>query len=110
MFRGLARAARVNVKNRSMFRLLSGSEMITDTMSMSELRRIVKERQLPISTAGRGRTRDKGLSDIKAALASEAELKPLSLQYMLDRRGEIVARGAYLPTRENTPKTHRPIG
>ena len=79
MFRGLARAARVHVKNRSMFRLLSGSEMITDTMSMSELRRIVKERQLPISTAGRGRTRDKVLSDIKAALASETELKPAGL-------------------------------
>ena len=79
MFRGLARAARVHVKNRSMFRLLSGSEMITDTMSMSELRRIVRERQLPISTAGRGRTRDKVLSDIKAALASETELKPAGL-------------------------------
>ena len=79
MFRGLARAASVHVKNRSMFRLLSGSEMITDTMSMSELRRIVKERQLPISTAGRGRTRDKVLSDIKAALASETELKPAGL-------------------------------
>ena len=75
MFRGLARAARVHVKNRSMFRLLSGSEMITDTMSMSELRRIVRERQLPISTAGRGRTRDKVLSDIKAALASETDIK-----------------------------------
>ena len=79
MFRGLARAAKVHVKNRSMFRLLSGSEMITDTMSMSELRRIVRERQLPISTAGRGRTRDKVLSDIKAALASETELKPAGL-------------------------------
>ena len=53
--------------------------MITDTMSMSELRRIVRERQLPISTAGRGRTRDKVLSDIKAALASETELKPAGL-------------------------------
>ena len=79
MFRGLARAARVHVKNRTRFRLLSGSEMITDTMSMSELRRIVRERQLPISTAGRGRTRDKVLSDIKAALASETELKPAGL-------------------------------
>ena len=79
MFGGLARAASVHVKNRSMFRLLSGSEMITDTMSMSELRRIVRERQLPISTAGRGRTRDKVLSDIKAALASETELKPSRL-------------------------------
>ena len=79
MFRGLARAAKVHVKNRSMFRRLSGSEMITDTMSMSELRRIVRERQLPISTAGRGRTRDKVLSDIKAALASETELKPAGL-------------------------------
>ena len=79
MFGGLARAARVHVKNRSMFRLLSGSEMITDTMSMSELRRIVRECQLPISTAGRGRTRDKVLSDIKAALASETELKPAGL-------------------------------
>ena len=79
MFRGLARAAKVHVKNRSMFRLLSGSEMITDTMSMSELRRIVRERQLPISTAGRGRTRDKVLSDIKAVLASETELKPAGL-------------------------------